>query len=162
MSLFNNNLNEILMNKAWNDNNFILQNDRLINDIANSKYTNAQNIYIDAKGRLLEKHNIHKKGKLPQFYYDEVFLRPIDQPYLKDEYGNPLEAGRDMSLFNTISKQPVIVSSYIVNPKSIKRYASAVSTRQKISNAFDFETLQRVEPKDFDYKLLRSINLKNA
>jgi len=155
------NLNNIFMNKTWNDNNYILESDRLINNNSISKYTKSENIYTDAKLVLLENHNINKKGKLPQYYYDEVYLKPTDQPYLKDEYGDIYNNGRDMSLFNTISKQPVVVSSYIVNPKSIKKYSQATTVRQKISNVFDFDTLQRRETPDFDRRLLKAIAIKN-
>lgn len=161
MSLFNNNLNDILNNKAWNDSILDIENDRTNNNIHYEKYTNAYNIYNDPKVKLLANNSLIRKGKLPQYYYDEVFLRQQDQPYLIDEYGDPLEAGRDMSLFNTISKQPVVVSSYLVDNKSVKKYAQATTTRQKISNAFDFGTLQRIEQQDFDSRLLKAISIKN-
>lgn len=162
MSLFNNNLNDILVNKVWNDFQMKIEDDKVVNIINGSKYTHAQNIYNDPKGRLLENHALYKKGKLPIFYYDEVFLRQQEQPYMVDEYGQPLEAQRDMSLFTTLTKQPIDVSGYLVNNEAVKRHVSATTPKQKmIRNDFDFETLGRREIQDFDYKLLRTINLKN-
>lgn len=161
MSLFDNNLNEILQNKTWNDTIYELESNRLRNNIHNSKYIKSQNIYNDTKGTLLENHNLFKKGNLPKYYYDELYLSQVDQPIMVNEYGDQLENGRDMTLFNTLTKQPIVVSSYIVNNKSVKRYAQATTSKQKISNAFDFETLQRIEPKDFDSRLLKAINNKN-
>jgi len=160
MSLFNNNLNEILNNKTWNDFNKKFQDDRINNILSGSKYTNAKNIYNDPRGRLLENHNINQNGLKTQ--YDEIFLRQIDQPYMVDEYGENYIAPRDMSLFATINKQPINVSGYIVDNNAVKRYASAITPKARvIRNDFDFETLQRREYRDFDYKLLRAINLKN-
>ena len=160
MSLYNNNLNDLLNNKVWNDFNQKLQDDRINNIVSGSKYTNAQNIYNDPRGTLLEQDNYIQKGLRTQ--YDELLLRQIDQPYMVDEYGDNYIAPRDMSLFTTLNKQPINVSGYIVDNKAVKRYATAITPKAKvIRNDFDFETLQRREVQDFDYKLLRAINLKN-
>ena len=160
MSLYNNNLNDLLNNKVWNDFNQKLQDDRINNIVSGSKYTNAQNIYNDPRGTLLEQDNYIQKGLRTQ--YDELLLRQIDQPYMVDEYGDNYIAPRDMSLFTTLNKQPINVSGYIVDNNAVKRYATAVTPKARvIRNDFDFETLQRREVQDFDYKLLRAINLKN-
>jgi hypothetical protein len=160
MSLYNNNLNDLLNNKVWNDFNQKLHDDRINNIVSGSKYTNAQNIYNDPRGRLLEQDNYIQKGLRTQ--YDELLLRQIDQPYMVDEYGDNYIAPRDMTLFTTLNKQPINVSGYIVDNKTVKRYASAITPKGRIiRNDFDFETLQRREVQDFDYKLLRAINLKN-
>ena len=159
MSLYNNNLNDMLVNKTWNDFNLKLEDNKVNNIMNGSKYTIARNIYNDPKGTLLEQNNLNKKGIQTQ--YDEIFLRQIDQPYMVNEYGDNYEAQRDMSLFSTLNKQPIPVSGYIVDNKAVKRYASAITPKSKvIRNDFDFETLQRREVQDFDYKLLRAINLK--
>ena len=160
MSLYNNNLNDLLNNKVWNDFNQKLHDDRINNIVSGSKYTNAQNIYNDPRGTLLEQDNYIQKGLRTQ--YDELLLRQIDQPYMVDEYGDNYIAPRDMTLFTTLNKQPINVSGYIVDNKAVKRYASAITPKARvIRNDFDFETLQRREVQDFDYKLLRAINLKN-
>ncbi len=160
MSLYNNNLNDLLNNKVWNDFNQKLHDDRINNIVSGSKYTNAQNIYNDPRGTLLEQDNYIQKGLRSQ--YDELLLRQIDQPYMVDEYGDNYIAPRDMTLFTTLNKQPINVSGYIVDNKAVKRYASAITPKARvIRNDFDFETLQRREVQDFDYKLLRAINLKN-
>jgi hypothetical protein len=160
MSLYNNNLNDLLNNKVWNDFNQKLHDDRINNIVSGSKYTNAQNIYNDPRGTLLEQDNYIQKGLRTQ--YDELLLRQIDQPYMVDEYGDNYIAPRDMTLFTTLNKQPINVSGYIVDNNAVKRYASAITPKGRvIRNDFDFETLQRREVQDFDYKLLRAINLKN-
>jgi hypothetical protein len=147
MSLYNNNLNDLLNNKVWNDFNQKLHDDRINNIVSGSKYTNAQNIYNDPRGTLLEQDNYIQKGLRTQ--YDELLLRQIDQPYMVDEYGDNYIAPRDMSLFTTLNKQPINVSGYIVDNNAVKRYATAVTPKA------------RVIRNDFDYKLLRAINLKN-
>lgn len=150
-------MNNILNNATWNKFNQNLEDNRLNNIVSGSKYTNSRNIYNDPRGTLLENHNINQNGLKTQ--YNELFLRQIDQPYMVDEYGDNYIAPRDMSLLSTINKQPIPVSGYIVNNDAIKRYASAITPKNRvIRNDFDFETLQRREYRDFDYKLLRAIN----
>jgi hypothetical protein len=150
-------MNNILNNRTWNNFNQNLEDNRLINIVSGSKYTKSRNIYNDPKGTLLENHNINQKGLKTE--YKELYLRQQEQPYMIDEYGDNYIAPRDMSLLSTINKQPIAVSGYIVNNDAIKRYASAITPKARvIRNDFDFETLQRREYQDFDYKLLRAIN----
>lgn len=131
MSLYNNNLNDMLVYKKWNDMIYDLQNDRTIIDNHNQKYTNSQNISNDTRGTLMQRYKLHKEGNLQKYYYDDLFLRQTNQPFIKDKYNEPYIKGRDTSLFDTINKQPIVVSSYIVDNKSVKRYASAISEAQK-------------------------------
>lgn len=159
----NNNITQLKMNKIWNDTIFDLENSKIVKNNEYSRYTYTQNIYNDPKVPLLEKYKLFNatSSKIPSYYYDNLLLSPNDQKYLINEYGEPLEAPRDLALLNTLNKLPINVEGYLVDNAKIKKYANAVSTRQKISNAFDFETLQRVEPKDFDSRLLKAIAIKN-
>ena len=131
MSLYNNNLNDMLLYKKWNDMIYELESDKTIVDNHNQKYTDSQNISNDTRSTLMQGYKLHKEGNLPKYYYDDLFLRQTNQPFIKDKYNEPLIEGRDTSLFDTLNKQPIVVSSYIVDNKAVKRYASAISDSQK-------------------------------
>jgi len=140
MSLFNNNLNDMMINKERNDFTLKLEDDKRVNIINGSKYTKSENIYNDPKGRLITQYSLFKNGNLPSFYYDKVFLQQVEQPTMVDEYGESLIAQRDMTLFNTLTKQPVNVSGYLVKNEYIKKYAETVSSKQQMNrNNFYFD-----------------------
>lgn len=137
-------------------------NNRLDNDQFGSLYTKNFINPNHPNDTLRMKYNYIDYKENNKYNYPEVFLRQIDTPSMKDQYGNDYEEGRDTSLIDTVEKQLIKVGAYNVQNDSVKRFSQAVSKGQKApSNAFDFNTFARVENRDFDYKLLEAIKIYN-
>ena len=70
---------------------------------------------------MLQKYKLHEVGKL-QYTKDESIK---SEPILLDEYGNPLENGRNTLLQDTLNRYPISVSSYKVKNESVPlKYSS--------------------------------------
>lgn len=137
-------------------------NNRLDNDQFRSLYTKNFINPEHPNDPLRMKYNYTDYKENTKYYYPEVFLRQIDTPSMKDQYGNDYEEGRDNSLIDTVENKLINVGAYNVENNAVKRFSQAISQGQKTpSNAFDFKTFARVENRDFDYKLLEAIKIYN-